>query len=184
MAMLVIHPKDKTTAMLHALYDGLDAKVVSGDCSTKEMGHLLYHVSSKERIMLLGHGSGKGLFYRHDDSKDTFDRIIVGHPHAFQLRKHGANLIAVWCYADVFARAEGLHGLFSGMIISEMSEALMNDVETTQEELDRENVKLARRLRVLLDEDIPLCDIPKRMLAMDDVCSPLTTFNYNNFYYL
>lgn len=184
MAMLVIHPKDKTTAMLHALYDGQNAKVVSGDCSTKEMGHLLYHVSPKERIMLLGHGSGKGLFYRHDDSKDTFDRIIVGHPHAFQLRKHGANLIAVWCYADAFARAEGLHGLFSGMIISEMSEALMNDVATTQEELDRENVKLAQRLRTFLDEDIPLCDIPKRMLAMDDVCSSLTTFNYNNFYYL
>ena len=35
-----------------------------------------------------------------------------------------------------------------------------------------------------LDEIIPLSEIPKRMLAMDDVHSPLTTFNYNNFYYL
>ena len=55
---------------------------------------------------------------------------------------------------------------------------------TAQEELDRENVKLARRLRTLLDERIPLSEIPKRMLAMDDVHSPLTTFNYNNFYYI
>ena len=92
--------------------------------------------------------------------------------------------MAVWCNADKFARAEGLHGLFTGMIVSEVSEALLYQVETTQEELDRENVKLAMRLRTLLDERIPLSEIPKRMLEMDDVHSPLTTFNYKNFYYL
>ena len=182
--MLVIHPKDKTTAMLSALYEGLEAKVVADFRSRKEMGHLLHHVSTQERIMLLGHGSDKGLFYRADDSKEGFDKIIVGHPHTYHLRKHGGNIVAVWCNADQFARAEGLHGLFTGMIVSELNEALLYQVETTQEELDRENVKLARRLRALLDERIPLSEIPKRMLAMDDVHSPLTTFNYNNFYYL
>ncbi len=182
--MLVIHPKDKTTAMLSALYDGLEAQVIADYRSTKEMGHLLHHVSPQERIMLLGHGSDKGLFFRKDDSKDEFDKIIVGHHHAYRLRKHGGNIVAVWCNADQFARAEGLHGLFTGMIVSEVSEALLYQVETTQEELDRENVKLAMKLRTLLDEKIPLSEIPKRMLKMDDVHSPLTTFNYKNFYYL
>lgn len=182
--MLVIHPKDKTTAMLSALYDELEAQVVADYRTTKEMGHLLYHVSTQERIMLLGHGSDKGLFFRKDDSKDEYDKVIVSHAHAYHLRKHGGNIVAVWCYADQFARAEGLHGLFTGMIVSELNEALLYQVETTQEELDRENVKLARRLRELLDERIPLSEIPKRMQAMDDVRSPLTTFNYNNFYYL
>ena len=65
-----------------------------------------------------------------------------------------------------------------------LSEALLYHVETTQEELDRENVKLAMRLRTLLDEEIPLREIPERMLAMDDVHSPLTTFNYKNFFFL
>lgn len=180
----MIHPKDKTTAMLSALYDGLNVQVVSGDCSTKEVNRLLHRVPSRERIMLLGHGSDKGLFFRADDSKDEFDRIIVGHSHAYHLRKHGNNIVAVWCNADLFARAEGLHGLFTGMIISELNEALQYDVETTQEELETENVKLAQRLRTLLDEGIPLIEIPKRMPAMDDVHSPLTTFNYGNFYYL
>ena len=184
MIMLVIHPKDKTTAMLSALYDGLEAQVVDDYRSTNVIGHLLHHVSKQERIMLLGHGSDKGLFFRADDSKDEFDKIIVGHPHAYHLRKHGGNMVAVWCNADQFARAEGLHGLFTGMIVSELSEALLYQVETTQEELDRENVKLALRLRALLDERIPLSEIPKRMLAMDDVHSPLTTFNYKNFYYI
>ena len=182
--MLVIHPKDKTTAMLSALYDGLEAQVVNNCHSTKEMGRLLHHVSTQDRIMLLGHGSDKGLFFRADDSKEGFDKVIVGHPHTYHLRKHGGNIVAVWCNADQFARAEGLHGLFSGMIVSELNEALLYQVETSQEELDRENVKLARRLRTLLDERIPLSEIPKRMLAMDDVHSPLTTFNYKNFYYL
>ena len=182
--MLVIHPKDKTTAMLSALYDGLEAQVIDDYRSTKEMGHLLHHVSTQERIMLLGHGSDKGLFFRKDDSKDEFDKVIVSHAHAYHLRKHGGNIVAVWCNADQFARAEGLHGLFTGMIVSELNEALLCQVGTTQEELDREKVKLARRLRALLDERIALSEIPKRMLAMDDAHSPLTTFNYNNFYYL
>ena len=182
--MLVIHRKDKTTAMLSALFDGLDAQVVADYRTTTEMGHLLHHVSTQERIMLLGHGSDKGLFFRKDDSKNEFDKVIVGHSHAYHLRKHGGNIVAVWCNADQFARTEGLHGLFTGMIVSELNEALLYQVKTTQEELDRENVKLAMRLRTLLDERIPLSEIPKRMLAMDDVHSPLTTFNYNNFYYI
>ena len=70
------------------------------------------------------------------------------------------------------------------MIVSELSEALLYQVETTLDELDRENVKFAHRLRALLDERVPLSEIPKRMLAMDDVHSHLTTFNYKNFHYL
>lgn len=182
--MLVIHPKDKTTAMLSALYEWLGARVIDDCRSTKEVGRLLHHVSTQERIMLLGHGSDKGLFFREHDCRDEFDRIIVGHSHAYHLRRHGGNIVAVWCNADLFARAEGLHGLFSGMIISEQSEAQLYQVETTQEELDCENLKLARRLRALLDEDVPLNEISERMLAMDDVRSPLTTFNYKHLFYL
>lgn len=182
--MLVIHPKDRTTSMLSVLYAGMDARVIVDDCSTKEIGHLLHRASASERIMLLGHGSDKGLFYRHDDTKEDFDRIIVSHTHAYHLRRHSGNIIAVWCNADAFARAEGLHGLFSGMIITELSEAQLYNIATTQDELNRENIKLASRLRALLDENIPLHQIPQRLLEMDDVATPLTNFNYQNFYYL
>ena len=121
---------------------------------------------------------------REDDEKDDFDRLIVRHTHAYYLRKHGANMVAVWCNADLFARKEKLHGLFSGMIISEMSEAFEYEIETTQEELDRETLKLIERLRTLLDEEIPLHEIPQRILELDDVHTPLTEFNYKNFFYL
>lgn len=179
--MLVIHPKDRTTAMLSTLYEGLDTQVINGFCSTKGISRLLNHLSAHEPIMLLGHGSDKGLFFRNDDTVDGFDKIIVGHSHAYHLRKHKGNIVAVWCNADLFARDEGLHGLFTGMIITEMSEALLYNVETTQEELSSENAKLFRRLRALLDENIPMKEIPKRMQALDDERTPLTIFNYNNF---
>ena len=39
--MLVIHPKDKTTAMLSALYDGQEAQVVDDYRSTNTMARML-----------------------------------------------------------------------------------------------------------------------------------------------
>ncbi len=182
--MLVVHPKDRTTSLLSILYEGMEANIISNKCSNKEMEHLLHHVSTQERIMLLGHGSDKGLFYREDDTKNEFDKIIVGHPHSFHLRKHGGNLIGIWCHADKFARAEGLHGLFSGMIISEVQEATAYGIVATQQEILKSNTVMFEHLRRLLDEDIPLCEIPLRIKNMDAEKTSLSVFNYHNFNYI
>ncbi len=181
--MLVIHPKDSTTAMLSALYDGLEVELLDQSYNNSDIKHRLHHSPSSERIMLLGHGSDNGLFSRSDDHSN-FDRMIVSHQHAYYLRKHNGNIVAVWCNANLFAQKEGLHGLFSGMIISELSEASEYGIATTQEELDRENVKLANRLRTLFDNGTPLIEVPAKMAELDDTHTPLTLFNYANFYYL
>ena len=91
--MLVIHPTDKTTEMLSILYEGLGARLIETDCSSKKMGYLLRHTSPSERILLLGHGSDKGLYYRKNDTEEDFDGIIVGHPQAYYLRKHCGGII-------------------------------------------------------------------------------------------
>ena len=182
--MWVIHPNDKTTVMLSALYEGVGHVRIDQSCGCHKLGRLLQHIPQDERVMLLGHGSDKGRFARKDDSRDVFDRLMVFHPHACHLRRHGGNLVAVWCHADLFARAEGLRGLFSRMIVTEMSEALLYNIATTQGELDRENMKLVQRLRALLDENVPLPDFPSRMAELDDAHAPLTTFNCSPFYYL
>lgn len=182
--MLVIHPKDRTTAVLQVLYDGLGAQVVTTDCSNRLMGHLLHEASVRERIMLLGHGSDKGLFYRKDDTLSRFDKIIVGHPQAYLLRKHACRIVGIWCHADMFARAEGLHGLFSGMIISEMSEAEEHGVTTDKASMDNTNRIMFAQLRALLDEGTPLHEIPERLRALDHIQSELSRFNYARFYYL
>ena len=182
--MLVIHPTDRTTEMLSILYEGLEAKLIESDCSNKEMGHLLRHASPSERIMLLGHGSDKGLFYRYDDTKDEFDKILVRHPHAFHLRNHGSNIIGIWCHAVEFAKKEGLHGLFSGMIISEMSEAEEYGVATDKESMEQTNRIMFTQLRRLLDNGTPLHEIPECLKALDTTESDLSRFNYDRFYYV
>lgn len=182
--MLVIHPIDRTTEVLKMLYAGLDARVVSNDCSNKEMDHLLKHTSTRERVMLLGHGSDKGLFFRRDDTKNEFDKVIVGHRNNFMLRRHDGNIIGIWCHANLFAQAEGLHGLFSGMMISEVSEAEEYGIVATHEEILASNKVMFGKLRRLLDDHVPLHEIPARMRALDDGHTPLSEFNYGNFHYM
>lgn len=36
--MLVVHPKDRTTSVLSTLYEGMDANMVSSNCSNKKNG--------------------------------------------------------------------------------------------------------------------------------------------------
>ena len=79
---------------------------------------------------------------------------------------------------------EHLHGLFSGMIVSEMNEAQEYNIACSQEDLDRENSNLAERLRALFDEDVPSQQIPSRLAAMDVARTQLTMFNYNNYFCL
>ena len=183
--MLVIHPEDRTTAMLSKLYSGLDGvRHIGKTASNAEVRHLLNHTSSDELIMMLGHGSDKGLFSRMDDTKPDFNRILIGHSHVYYLHRHPGRLVGIWCHADLFARKEGLHGLFSGMIITEMDEAEKYGIPTSREELFVENERLADNLRLLFDQKTSLYDFPQRMLEADNVHSPLTEFNYHNFYYL
>ena len=182
--MLVIHPTDRTTEMLSILYKGLGARLIETDCSSKEMGYQLRHTSPSERIMLLGHGSNNGLYYRKNDKEEDFNGIIVGHPQAYYLRKHCGGIIGIWCHAVEFAKKEGLHGLFSGMIISEMSEAEENGVVTNKESMEQTNRIMFTQLRRLLDNGTPLHEIPERLKALDTTQSDLSRFNYERFYYL
>lgn len=181
--MLVIHPKDRTTEMLSVLYAGTEARVTDQRTGNTEIKHLLHHTSRQERILLLGHGSERGLFSREDDRADDFDRIIVGHPHAYYLRRHGGNLVGIFCHADQFAQAEGLHGLFSGMIISDQKEAEEYGLIALQPMIEQENRLLFGRLRALLDEGVSLSAIPQRLAALNTSHSCLADFNYNSFFY-
>lgn len=182
--MLVIHPHDRTTAFLSLLYEGTDFRALDQSASSKAIQHALHHTPQSERIMLLGHGSEEGLFSREDDTAPDFDRIIVGHPHAHNLRRHGGNIIGIWCNAVDFARRKGLHGLFSGMIISDINEAQQYGIITLQQHIDEANERLCTRLRALLDQECPLHEIPalmRRYMCGGDL---VDQFNYEKFVYL
>lgn len=194
--MLVIHPKDPTTEVLGRLYQKslpeVEEEAVPGEggvtvmtqeASTTDIKRALHHLRKSERLMLLGHGSDNGLFSRPEAGTGEFDRIIVGHPHAFYLRGR-TNTVAIWCNADQFARKEGLHGLFSGMIVSEMEEAVIYGIATSQEELDREIPLFVDRLSELINSETPLWEVAALMKSFNFSPTPLNEFNYSHLYYL
>lgn len=180
--MIVIHPKDRTTVFLAALYEGVANTTVITDNSSRKELNRLFHRTTHERIMLLGHGCKEGLLWRQDDNGEEFDAVVVGHPHGYHLRHHRA-LVAVFCHADEFFEAEGLHGFCTGMFISEMQEAKACGVATTAEEIEVENKKFGERMHMLLSAGVPLSQLPRRLQELDDAHSPLTTYNYSRLYY-
>lgn len=181
--MLVLHPIDNTTAFLHRLYQSCsDVTVLTQADSAEAVRKAVHHLPAGERLMLLGHGSDSGLFSRSVEGGE-FDRIIFGHKHAYYLRGR-RNVVGVWCNANLFAQKENLHGLFTGMIVSELSEAQEYNIATTQEELDRENILFAERLAGLLEDGMEHWKVPDAMKELDTAQTPLTRFNYNNLFYL
>ena len=69
------------------------------------------------------------------------------------------------------------------MIISEMDEAALYGIPTTQKELVEELDKFARRLTFCINH-YELEETPSQMKALDDKQSPLTSFNYERLFWI
>ena len=167
----VIHPNDPSTQFLSCLYSDIDI-VDFVDERASEAGVLLA-ITAAQQVMMLGHGTPWGLL------SPTMGYII--NDNYAQALSH-KECIGIWCYANMFAEAHHLHGLFSGMIISEPEEAEAMGVESTKEEILTERALLAQRLQQCI-HDNPLADVPRLMREMPYNPSPLNKFNYNNFHY-
>lgn len=177
--MLVIHPSDCSTDFLRALYQGMEGvDLRTGGESRNALSSLLFHLPPGERVMLLGHGGPEGL-YRLEDG---ILRCYVGRSMRFVLRRHP--LVGIWCHADTFARQASLHGIFSGMVVSEMQEALDYGIDTSRDELERENRLFAATLQRLLDAGVPAERIPVLMRDAIGDGPTVRAFNYNSIFYL
>ena len=159
--MTIIHANDPTTKFLSQLYETREDVSAHIDESSTN-AHVRNAIRRDSTIMMLGHGNEHGLFSK-PDKKGKYDRLLVTDSHVQFLR--GKTCIGIWCHADQFAKNYGLHGLFSGMIISEMQEAIDWNI-----------------LRDCIAQ-YGLQDTPLKMKELDDVKSELTTFNYSRLYY-
>ena len=179
MAMTVIHATDPTTQALTHLYEERD-DVACRLTETATNGDVVRAIRDADSLMMLGHGNEYGLFST-PDSSGRYERLLVSGRHVEFLRQK--QCIAIWCHADEFARRYGLHGLFSGMIISEMEEAALYGISTTKEELGEELHQFARRLAFCINH-YELEEVPEKMKALDEKRSPLTSFNYERLFWL
>ena len=124
-----------------------------------------------EPVFLLGHGSPYGLL-------DMRYGLVIGNADAELLRDR-PNLVGIWCYASDYACKHGLKGFFSGMFISEPPEALMNDVEATDEEVDEKVWDFSRRFGEMIHAGLPLEQMASELCDPRHITSPLTEFNYS-----
>ena len=175
--MTFIHATDPTTQVLSLLYrqrENVRALLTERNTSSDVMRA----IRADNVIVMLGHGNEYGLSSK-PNKKGKYERFMITDKHVQFLRNK--TCIGIWCYANKFAEKYRLHGLFSGMIISESQEAIDLGVPATKEEIDKEMEKFTSRLKDCI-ETYGVEQVPMRMKELDNVQSALTKFNYGNLY--
>ena len=185
---IIIHPNDNSTRFLKRLYSGYgEQTLLTEENNNKVIKEALMNESDRRILMMLGHGCPQGLFAPRKDKNyqngiDQFGRLIINASHVQMLRKKLC--IGIWCYAVDFARKYNLHGLFSGMIISEVEEAQdCGMYEFTKEEMQMYNQDFAEALYDCINK-YPLNEVPQAMENYVSNPNRLELFNYSNLYYL
>ena len=145
MRTLVIHPEDPTTDFLTKVYDGLpDTTVMRRGASSYEVTE---NIKAHERTIMLGHGTPAGLLAVGKFGASMFAVHVA---QVAELKNQPEN-IYMWCNADQFVQQWGLRSAFyTGMFISEVAEARMLDIKTTQGRVDESNRITAEALNLAL----------------------------------
>jgi hypothetical protein len=182
MKTLVIHPNDPSTGFLDVLYKGRpgDFVILTEKDSNSKVDDML---RSKEFdcVMMLGHGTENGLLA--PNGKNMYGRLIISARNVQALREH-KKLIGIWCNANIFAEKYSLSGLFSGMVISELSEAADWNVPADEDSLIEHRRLWAIHLAAAIDKHPDnLEDICDDMLShLNEKSSLLEKFNYESVY--
>ena len=140
MKTLVIHPNDVTTGFLEQIYEGKDWTVISDPHYSKSM--LRKDIKEHDRIVMLGHGTQYGLW--------AGNRFIIDSSFVHFLREK--EIVAIWCNAHEFVEKYDLKGFYTGMIISEELEAVMEHVEATEKEVLQSNILFSDAITEAIDK--------------------------------
>lgn len=127
MITLVIHPFDVTTGFLAEIYEDKDFEVIDERVSKS---YLRKRITASDRVLMLGHGTPDGLL--------GFGHMMIDSNFVQLLRTK--ECICVWCNADQFVKKYNLTAPFyTGMFISEESEAELFNISATTNEIARSN---------------------------------------------
>ena len=175
--MIVIHiDSTPDAARLSRIYEGLDNIIVSYNRSKSNVRRLL-RITGNEPVMILGHGNPMGLF-----NKAQNGYVIDGNAVEW-LRNRP--VIGIFCYASDFADRYNLHGFFTSMYISNMSEALMmqRDEGASEELIEQQDFLFCDRIRNLITSNTPMSQWPEILQSQADTSIPFVRFNYEAMTY-
>ena len=167
---LVIHPKDSTTTFLSKIYRGRGFTVITDiyDYSDKE---IMEEVKKHDRIMIMGHGCPQGLLGR--------TKLFMNQKFIDILKQKFC--ICIWCNADKYVEREGLYGFYTGMIISEVNEALYYDIYVDQSTVDESNKLFTEAIKKSIYKKKDIVEEAKKIYVTTD--NPVIQFNQQRLYY-
>ena len=123
----MIHPKDPSTEFLKGVYEGRDdVTIVTGGYSR---GEIMEMIKEHDQVMLMGHGTGDGLLSVGQFSDAP--GYVVDDSFA-PLLAETDNTVFIWCRADQYVERNQLCGFYTGMFISEILEAYICGLRSTQ----------------------------------------------------
>lgn len=174
--MIVIHIDSmEDTAGLKKVYDNLDGNVILYN-PTKEIVKKELMINDDDTILCLGHGSPQGLF-GVDWEGWVFDDELVP---LVKDRK----IIGIWCHASLFANKHKLHGFFTSMFISNISEA--NDYgfwDNTNTDILKEVDIFSKKINELIKTNVPMKDWVKILQEGCHKEKDYVSFNYEGLMY-
>lgn len=133
MKTLVIHPSDRSTDFLKAIYKDKDYEIIN---DIRDKAYIRERIKANDKIIMMGHGTPSGLMAIHNGRCLGF---AIDNSFAELLRTK--ETISIWCWSDEYFRRHNIKGFHTGMIISEVSEAMwaVNEKFTSEFVLDNMN---------------------------------------------
>jgi len=127
-----------------------DAIVLNAGANKDQVREL---ITQHDRIIMLGHGSPNGLF---TVGKFTgTNGYIIDSTMVDALKDK--ECISIWCHADQFMNKHWLYGFYSGMFISEVSEATVCGLPgTPQATVDTSNNYFAQLLGEVINDSLSI----------------------------
>ena len=172
--VLVMHPDDRSTDMLKAVYEGKGFDVITdGSISQDE---LIKAIEEHDTIIMLGHGTPYGLLAV--DKNIGFIGYLIHDGHADLLKTK--KTYSMWCHSDAYFERHGMKGFHSGMIISEEMEALMYGIEGYS---DKDIAESLMPLMYAMHDTLEMEDLMQMkriILERYNSDDPITWFNRRN----
>lgn len=149
---LIIHPSDSSTDFLKPIYAKiLDATIITSG----NRGQVNEETMKHDRIIMMGHGSPWGLFSvgQFAGIEGKHNGYVIDHDTVSLLRDK--ENIFIWCNADRFVNRHELNGFYSGMFISEVSEAYSCGLKgILQDVVDESNNTFAELLGGVINQPL------------------------------
>jgi hypothetical protein len=179
MNTLIIHPKDESTSFLNSIYSSItEKKVITGGITKKE---LISEIEKHDRIMMMGHGSPNGLFntsFFIDCGLYIIDDSLIS------VLSEKNNSVYIWCNADKFVNSHNLKGFYSGMFISEVTEAHFCGLPSIKQNVvDESNYGFSKILSEVINKDQEtIYEYVLNHYGAMAKHNPIASYNHNRLY--